>query len=108
MSSVGQNPEQMWRLAQAADGKALAQLLELYRNYLTLLDRLQINRPLQVKVDASHFGLGDYHRIRHSAHLPQNRIDKSDNESENDSDNMSGKEGGHGMNVRRGRQARRI
>jgi RNA polymerase sigma-70 factor, ECF subfamily len=31
----------------------LGQLLELYRNYLTLLARLQINRRLQGKVDAS-------------------------------------------------------
>jgi RNA polymerase sigma-70 factor (ECF subfamily) len=51
--SVGQDPEQMLQLAQAGDGEALGQLLELYRNYLTLLARLQINRRLQGKVDAS-------------------------------------------------------
>jgi RNA polymerase sigma-70 factor, ECF subfamily len=53
VSSVGQDPEQMLRLAQAGDGEALGQLLELYRNYLTLLARLQINRRLQGKVGAS-------------------------------------------------------
>jgi RNA polymerase sigma-70 factor (ECF subfamily) len=42
-------------LAQArnGDGEALGKLLELYRNYLTLLARTQIQRNLQGKVDAS-------------------------------------------------------
>ena len=53
VSSVGQDPEQMLCLAQAGDGEALGRLLELYRNYLTLLARLQINRRLQGKFDAS-------------------------------------------------------
>jgi RNA polymerase sigma-70 factor (ECF subfamily) len=53
VSSVGQDPERMLRLAQAGDGEALGQLLELYRNYLTLLARSQINRRLQGKVGAS-------------------------------------------------------
>ena len=53
VSSVGQHPEQMLRLARAGDGEALGHLLELYRNYLTLLARLQIDRRLQGKVDAS-------------------------------------------------------
>jgi hypothetical protein len=46
VSRVGQDPEQIFRLAQAGDGEALGQLLELYRNYLTLLARLQINRRI--------------------------------------------------------------
>jgi RNA polymerase sigma-70 factor (ECF subfamily) len=53
VSSARQDPEQMLRLAQAGDGEALGRLLELYRNYLTLLARLQIDRRLQGKVDAS-------------------------------------------------------
>jgi RNA polymerase sigma-70 factor (ECF subfamily) len=53
VSRVGRDPEQMLRLAQAGDGEALGRLLELYRNYLTLLARLQINRRLQGKIDAS-------------------------------------------------------
>src|SRR5262249_42355390 len=53
VSSVRQDPEQMLRLARAGDGEALGRLLELYRNYLTLLARSQIDRRLQGKVDAS-------------------------------------------------------
>jgi len=53
VSSVGQDPEQMLRLARAGDGEASGRLLELYRNYLTLLARSQIDRRLQGKVDAS-------------------------------------------------------
>jgi RNA polymerase sigma-70 factor (ECF subfamily) len=40
-------------LARAGDGAALGQLLERYRNYLTLLARLQIGGRLQSKLDAS-------------------------------------------------------
>jgi RNA polymerase sigma-70 factor (ECF subfamily) len=46
------NPEQLLRLARAGDGEARGQLLELYRNYLVLLARLQIGRRLQGKADA--------------------------------------------------------
>jgi RNA polymerase sigma factor (sigma-70 family) len=46
-------PEQLLRLARAGSGPALGQLLELYRNYLTLLAGLQISRRLQSKVDAA-------------------------------------------------------
>jgi RNA polymerase sigma-70 factor (ECF subfamily) len=46
-------PEQLLQSAQEGDTAALGQLLELYRHYLTLLARLQINRRLQGKVDAS-------------------------------------------------------
>jgi RNA polymerase sigma-70 factor, ECF subfamily len=52
-SAVGVDPEQLIQLAQAGDGQALGQLLELFRNYLTLLARLQISRRLQSKVDAT-------------------------------------------------------
>jgi RNA polymerase sigma-70 factor, ECF subfamily len=47
------DPEQLLRSARAGDRTAFGQLLELYRNYLTLLARLQIGRRLQGKVDAS-------------------------------------------------------
>jgi RNA polymerase sigma-70 factor, ECF subfamily len=38
-------------LARAGQGEALGQLLEIYRGYLTLLARMQINRRLQGKLD---------------------------------------------------------
>jgi RNA polymerase sigma-70 factor (ECF subfamily) len=54
MSSVpGPDPEQLLCRARARDGPALGKLLELYRNYLELLARLQIGRRLQGKVDAA-------------------------------------------------------
>jgi RNA polymerase sigma-70 factor (ECF subfamily) len=46
-------PEQLIPLARQGDGQALGQLLELYRNYLSLLAQLQIHRRLQSKVDAA-------------------------------------------------------
>jgi RNA polymerase sigma-70 factor (ECF subfamily) len=51
--SADPDPERLLRLAQAGDGQALGQLLELYRSYLALLARLQIRRRLQGKVDPS-------------------------------------------------------
>jgi RNA polymerase sigma-70 factor (ECF subfamily) len=51
--SSGPDPEQLLQSARHGDAAALGQLLELYRQYLTLLARLQINRRLQRKVDAS-------------------------------------------------------
>jgi RNA polymerase sigma-70 factor (ECF subfamily) len=45
-------PEQLIARAQTGDGQAVGQLLELYRNFLTLLARFQIHRRLQSKVDA--------------------------------------------------------
>jgi RNA polymerase sigma-70 factor (ECF subfamily) len=39
--------------ARAGDGPALGRLLELYRNYLAILARLEIGRRLQGKVDDS-------------------------------------------------------
>jgi RNA polymerase sigma-70 factor (ECF subfamily) len=45
------DPEELLQRARAGDNAALGALLELYRNYLTLLARLQIGRRLQGKVD---------------------------------------------------------
>lgn len=45
--------ERLLRLARAGDADALGRLLELYRNYLALLARVQISRRLQSKVDAA-------------------------------------------------------
>jgi RNA polymerase sigma-70 factor (ECF subfamily) len=47
------DPENLLLLARAGEGPALGRLLELYRNYLSLLARAQIGRRLQGKVDAS-------------------------------------------------------
>jgi RNA polymerase sigma-70 factor (ECF subfamily) len=47
------DPEQLLRLARAAQAGALGDLLELYRQYLALLARRQIGLRLQGKVDAS-------------------------------------------------------
>jgi RNA polymerase sigma-70 factor (ECF subfamily) len=48
-----QDPSQLLRLAKAGSAAGLGQLLELYRRYLGLLARLQINRRLQARFDAS-------------------------------------------------------
>ena len=54
MSSVVEpDPEQLIRLSRTQGGSAFGQLLELYRDYLNLLARLQIAQRLQGKVDAS-------------------------------------------------------
>ncbi len=45
--------EVLLRSARSGDGIALGQLLEPFRNYLTLLARLQVGRRLQGKVDDS-------------------------------------------------------
>ncbi len=52
-TNASPDPEDLLRRAQAGDGDALGQLLEMYRSYLALLARLQIGRRLQGKVDAS-------------------------------------------------------
>ena len=49
----GSDPEHLLSLARAGDVAALGQLLELYRNYLALMARLQVGRRLQGKVDAA-------------------------------------------------------
>jgi RNA polymerase sigma-70 factor (ECF subfamily) len=46
-------PEQLLAEAVSDGGEQLGQLLELYRNYLRLLARVEIGRRLQAKVDAS-------------------------------------------------------
>jgi RNA polymerase sigma-70 factor (ECF subfamily) len=50
---AGQDPEHLLRTAKAGSGPGLGQLLELYRTYLGLLARLQIDRRLQARLDAS-------------------------------------------------------
>src|SRR5437870_11278495 len=52
-SDAGRDPEELLDRARAGGGLALGQLLELYRNYLDLLARVQIGRRLQGKVDAA-------------------------------------------------------
>jgi RNA polymerase sigma-70 factor (ECF subfamily) len=47
------DPGQLLRDARTAGGAALGRLLELYRNYLGLLARLEIGRRLRGKVDES-------------------------------------------------------
>ena len=47
------DPEGLLRRAKAGDREALGLLLELYRNYLELLARMQIGRRLRGKVDAA-------------------------------------------------------
>jgi RNA polymerase sigma-70 factor (ECF subfamily) len=47
------NPEQMIQEARTSADAALGPLLDLYRNYLRLLARVEIGRRLQGKVDAS-------------------------------------------------------
>lgn len=47
------DPDRLLPMARAGDTAARGNLLELYRNYLVLLTRLQIGRRLQGKVDAS-------------------------------------------------------
>jgi RNA polymerase sigma-70 factor (ECF subfamily) len=47
------DPGQLLRDARTADRSALGRLLELYRNYLALLARLEIGRRLRGKVDES-------------------------------------------------------
>ena len=53
MTAADPTPEQLLERARAGDGSALGSLLELYRNYLALLARLQLSRRLQSKVDAA-------------------------------------------------------
>jgi hypothetical protein len=50
-TSFGPDPEQLLRPVREGNGAAMGQLLELYRDYLALLVRLQIGRRLQGKVD---------------------------------------------------------
>jgi RNA polymerase sigma-70 factor (ECF subfamily) len=47
------DPEDLLRQARAGDGEAQGRLLELYRNYLAVIARVEIGRRLQGKVDDS-------------------------------------------------------
>lgn len=51
--SADPDPERLLDLARRGSSEALGQLLEMYRRYLSLLARLQIDQRLQGKVDAS-------------------------------------------------------
>jgi RNA polymerase sigma-70 factor (ECF subfamily) len=53
IANAGPDPEHLLLLARAGSGPALGQLLELYRNYLALLVRVQIGRRLQGKADSA-------------------------------------------------------
>jgi RNA polymerase sigma-70 factor (ECF subfamily) len=50
---MARDPEELIRKARGEDPTLLGQLLELYRQYLGLLARVQIGQRLQGKVDAS-------------------------------------------------------
>jgi RNA polymerase sigma-70 factor (ECF subfamily) len=47
------HPDQLLGEARTGNANALGRLLELYRNYLAMLARLQLGHRLQAKVDAS-------------------------------------------------------
>src|SRR6516165_6513490 len=53
MNDADPELDNLLRQARAGDGAALGRLLEQYRNYLSVLARLQIDRRLQGKVDGS-------------------------------------------------------
>jgi RNA polymerase sigma-70 factor, ECF subfamily len=53
LTDTAQTPEQLIARARQNCDEALGQLLELYRNYLSLLAQVQIGRRLQGKVDAA-------------------------------------------------------
>ena len=53
MNVADSNLHELMRLARQGETKAISSLIELYRNYLWLLARHQIDRRLQGKLDAS-------------------------------------------------------
>jgi RNA polymerase sigma-70 factor (ECF subfamily) len=52
-ADADQDPEQLLQLARSGSSPAQGRLLELYRNYLIILARLQIGKRLQGKLDPS-------------------------------------------------------
>jgi RNA polymerase sigma-70 factor, ECF subfamily len=52
-SDARQGPEQLIALARQGDHSACGALLDAYRNYLTLLARMEIGRQLQTKLDTA-------------------------------------------------------
>src|SRR5262245_28943241 len=53
LASVPPDPVRLLQAARSGDQAALGRLVELYRNYLRLLARLQVGRRLQGKTDPS-------------------------------------------------------
>src|SRR5262249_62027734 len=60
MDAPRHEPGALLAAARAGDVSARGRLLEIYRDYLMLLARLQLGRRLQGKVDASDVGQGAF------------------------------------------------
>jgi RNA polymerase sigma-70 factor (ECF subfamily) len=53
MTDTPLDPMELMRQARGGDGDALGRLLAMYRNYLALIARLQVDERIKAKVDAS-------------------------------------------------------